>query len=111
MRATPRLHPTWIGPAVVRQRQKRLRQTADDHDTADRTWDEYWAANRPVELTSAVEQHAGHLARTHALRGAEPVHLASPLAIFGPGLVIAIWHHRPQAGARAAGLRVAPAHL
>jgi uncharacterized protein len=24
-------------------------------------WDGYWAATRPVELTAAVEQHAGRL--------------------------------------------------
>jgi uncharacterized protein len=85
--------------------------TADDHDAAARIWTHYWAATRPVELTEAVEQHAGELARTHALRGADAVHLASALAISDPDLVIAVWDRRLRAGAQAAGLRVAPAQL
>jgi predicted nucleic acid-binding protein len=46
----------------------------DDLDTAEQAWEQYWAAVRPVELTAAVERHAGHLARSHALRGADAVH-------------------------------------
>ena len=52
----------------------------DDLDTAEHAWEQYWAAMRPVELTAAVERHAGQLARSHALRGADAVHLASALA-------------------------------
>jgi uncharacterized protein len=33
--------------------------------------------DRPVELTRAVQRHAGQLAASHALRGADAVHLAS----------------------------------
>jgi uncharacterized protein len=84
-----------------------------DHelDTAEQAWDEYWAAARPVELTAAVERQAGDLAGQYALRGADAVHLASALAIGNPDLVIAVWDRRLHAGARAAGLRVAPAQL
>ena len=53
-------------------------------DGAEQAWEEYWAASRPVELTAAVERHAGQLAREHALRGADAVHLASALALPGP---------------------------
>jgi predicted nucleic acid-binding protein len=84
---------------------------ADDLDAAEQAWSDYWAATRPVELTAAVEQHAGHLARLHSLRGAHAVHLASALAIADPDLVVAVWDRRLHTGARAAGLRVAPAHL
>jgi uncharacterized protein len=80
-------------------------------DAAERDWDQYWAATRPVELTLAVERHAGQLARAHALRGADAVHLASALAIGDPGLIIAVWDRRLHAGARAAGCRVAPNQL
>ena len=69
------------------------------------------AAVRPVELTDAVQEHAGRLARVHALRGADAVHLASALAIGDPGLVVAVWDRRLHAGTLAAGLRVAPAQL
>jgi uncharacterized protein len=71
----------------------------------------YWAATRPIELTAAVEQHAGILAKEHALRGADAVHLASALALGDPDLVVAAWERRLHAGAHAAGLRVAPAQL
>ena len=85
----------------------------DEHelDAAERAWDGYWAATRPVELTAAVEQHAGQLARLHALRGADAVHLASALAIGDPSLIVVAWDRRLHAGARAAGVRVAPAQL
>jgi uncharacterized protein len=82
-----------------------------DLDSAEQAWDSYWAATRQVELTAAVEQHAGHLARAHALRGADAVHLASALAIGDPDLVVAVWDRRLHAGAQAAGIRVAPAQL
>jgi predicted nucleic acid-binding protein len=80
-------------------------------NAAGQTWREYWAVVRPVELTTAVEQHAGRLTRSHALRGADAVHLASALAIGDPGLIMAVWDRRLHAGARSASLRVAPAAL
>ena len=80
-----------------------------DLHTAEQAWEEFWAAARPVELTLAVERHAGELAREHALRGADSVHLASALAIGDPDLVIAVWDRRLHAGALASGTSVAPA--
>jgi len=77
-------------------------------ETAERAWEEFWAATRRVELTSAVERKAGELARRHALRGADAVHLASALAIGDADLVFAVWDQHLHAGARAARLRVAP---
>jgi hypothetical protein len=78
---------------------------------AGQTWGEFWAAIRPVELTAAVGQHAGQLARSSALRGADAIHLASALAIGDYDLVMAVWDRRLHQGARSAGLRVAPADL
>jgi predicted nucleic acid-binding protein len=83
--------------------------TEAELDAAEHGWDGYWAATRPVELTAPVERHAGQLARAHALRGADAVHLASALAIGDPELIIAVWDRRLHAGAQAAGCRVAPA--
>lgn len=83
----------------------------DELDRAEQAWEEYWAASRPVELTATVERRAGQLAREHALRGADAVHLASALAIGDPGLVIAVWGRRLHTGAQVAGIRVAPAQL
>ncbi len=82
-----------------------------DLDAAEQAWAGYWAATRPVELTPAVEQHAGQLARVHALRGADAVHLASALAIGDPDLVVVVWDRRLHIGAQQAGVRVAPAQL
>jgi uncharacterized protein len=81
----------------------------DDLRTAEGAWEEFWAATRPVELTPAVERHAGELASQHALRGADSVHLASALAIGDPDLIIAVWDRRLHAGALAGGSSVAPA--
>lgn len=83
----------------------------DDLETAEQAWEHCWAAIRPVELTAAVERHAGQLARTRALRGAGAVHLASALAIGHPDLIIAVWDRRLHAGAATTGLRTAPAQL
>jgi hypothetical protein len=55
---------------------------------AERAWEQYWAAIRPIELTAAVERHAGELARSHALRGADALNLASALAIADPDLTV-----------------------
>lgn len=85
--------------------------TRSEADAAVRSWEEFWAATRPVELNATVERHAGELARTCALRGADAVHLASALAIGVPDLVMAVWDRRLREGARTSGLRVAPATL
>lgn len=78
---------------------------------AELAWTEYWSATRPVELTYAVEQHAGQLAAEYALRGADAVHLASALALGDPELIVAAWDRRLRDGVSAAGLAVAPARL
>lgn len=85
--------------------------TEAELDAAERDWDGYWAATRPVELTPAVERHAGQLTRAHALGGADAVHLASALAIGDPDLIVAVWDRRLHNGTRTAGCRVAPAQL
>ena len=94
-----------------------------DHDIdaaglldATNSWEELWAAIRPVELTVSVERAAGRLARAHMLRGADAVHLASAMTIAGPArergdLVFAVWDRRLHAGAAAEHLAVAPATL
>ena len=95
-----------------------LAAAARNHDldddglaTAETALDEYWAAVRPVELTGPVERHAGQLARKHALRGADAVHLASALAIGDRDLVVAVWDRRLHVGAQEAGTLVVPARL
>jgi predicted nucleic acid-binding protein len=77
-------------------------------EVAEQAWEQYWGATRAVELTRAVQQHAGQLARDGALSGADAVHLASALAIGAVDLVMAVWDRRLHEGARAAQLRVAP---
>lgn len=95
-----------------------LATAARNHDldetglaSAEQAWADYWPAVRPVELTKAVERHAGQLAGWHGLRGADAVHLASAMAVGDPELVLAVWDRRLHAGARAVHLRVAPFEL
>jgi predicted nucleic acid-binding protein len=85
--------------------------TQAELEAAEQDWDGYWRATWPIELTSAVEHQAGQLARAHALRGADAVHLSSALALGDPGLIVAVWDRRLHIGAKAAGCRVAPAGL
>ena len=83
-----------------------------DAARARKDWAEYWSSVRPVELTPAVERHAGELARLHRLRGADAVHLASALAVGADEpqrLLVAVWDARLASAAGAAGLAVAPA--
>ncbi len=75
---------------------------------AQRTWEDFWAATRPVELTAAVATHAGDLAAEHALRGADSVHLASLLAIGTTQSLFAVWDQRLRTGALAVGAQLAP---
>jgi predicted nucleic acid-binding protein len=79
-------------------------------DQALAAFDRYWAAVRPVELTEEVQRDAGRLARTHALSGADAVHLASSLVIGDPTLVVATWDRRLAAGALTCALAVSPAN-
>ena len=85
--------------------------TAREFADAEQSWDEFWAATRPVEFTSNVERQAGHLVGAHSLRGADAVHLASALAVADPNLVVAVWDRRLHSGARAERLAVAPKAL
>ena len=85
--------------------------TGEEVRLAAQSWEDFWAATRPVELTPAVERRAGELAHAHALKGADAVHLASALAIGDPGLIVAVWDRRLHAAVTAVGLRVAPRHL
>lgn len=85
--------------------------TANELRTAERLWEEFWAAIRPVELTGSVELSAGQLAAQRALRGADAVHLASALAVGSTDLVVAVWDRRLHAGAVAERFAVAPPTL
>lgn len=81
----------------------------DGVQQAERAWEDFWRATRPVELTPEVERRAGQLAGEYALRGADAVHLASALAVADTELIVAVWDRRLHGGALSAGLSVAPA--
>ena len=78
---------------------------------AESSWEELWAAVRPVELSAQVERQAGRLAADRALRGADAVHLASALAVGSQDAVVAVWDRRLHEGACSEGMAVAPAQL
>ena len=71
--------------------------------------DTFWSFVRAVELTEQVRREAGQLARAHALRGADAIHLASALAVGDSQLLMAVWDRQLAAGARTSGLAVSPA--
>jgi uncharacterized protein len=77
-------------------------------DTAEDEFEAFWASVRTLELTEALARIAGHECRTHALGGADGVHLASALAAVDAGVLVVTWDRRLSDGARAAGLLVAP---
>jgi predicted nucleic acid-binding protein len=79
-----------------------------DLESVERAWEDYWAFTRPVELTATVERHAGQLARRHALRSADAIHLASALLLEDPDLLLAVWDRRLHTAARETPLLVAP---
>jgi predicted nucleic acid-binding protein len=83
----------------------------DGLEQAEESWEEFWGATRPVELTPAVGHQAGQLARQLALRGADAVHLASALAMSDQSLIVAVWDRRLHDGALASHLAVAPVTL
>jgi predicted nucleic acid-binding protein len=85
------------------------RLDAGDQRRAEAAWEDYWAATRRVEFSEPVTAHAGRLAGSHALCGADAVHLASLFAVGGAETVFAVWDRRLRAAARTAGVRLAPA--
>lgn len=78
------------------------------HEIAEASWEEFWSATRVIEMTEAVAQHAGDLAREHSLRGADAVHLASSLVLGAEAVVLAAWDTQLRLGAEAAGISVVP---
>jgi len=85
------------------------RLTPGDQDRAERAWEGFWAATRPVELTAELAEEAGGLAGRHALRGADAVHLASLLVLGIEDAVFVAWDRRLREGARAVGAALVPA--
>lgn len=100
------VHPEVRAALAAAGRAHRLSPADQDH--AEAMWQQFWSATRPVELTEDVTQRAGELARRHALRGADAVHLASLLAVGAADTVFAVWDHRLRKGALAAGVQLAP---
>lgn len=83
----------------------------EGYAAARRDWEEFWSAIRAVELTTEVGRHAGELARSRALRGADAVHLASALAVESTNLVVAVWGRPLREGVVAERLAIAPRAL
>jgi uncharacterized protein len=85
--------------------------TEREYTEAQTAWSRHWGAVRPIELSAAVADRAGELARALSLRGADAVHLASALAVGLDDLVIAVWDRQLHAASLLAGLRVVPASI
>lgn len=102
-------YPEVCGALAAAERNHQL--TTDLHEVARTLWDRYWNAMRPIEITDRIARRAGELAREHALRGSDAVHLASALVLDVDDLVVAAWDRRMRAGAVAAAMSVAPSQL
>lgn len=100
-------YPEVCAALAAAGRDHRLDRDGQRH--AGSAWEEFWAATRVVELTESIAAHAGELARAHALRGADAVHLASALAIGTSDTLFAVWDARLRSGAQTVGIRVVPA--
>lgn len=99
-------HPEVCAALAAAERGHRLE--VPERRRAEALWEDYWAATRVVELTEAVSAEAGRLAGVHGLRGADAVHLASVLAVGSSDVLFAVWDRRLRAGAREAGVPLAP---
>lgn len=97
-------YPEVLAALAAAGRAHRIR--ADEQLQAQAMWEEFWAATRAVELTEDIAHHAGQLAATHLLRGADAVHLASALAI--DGAVFAVWDQQLRTAGHEAAIRLAP---
>lgn len=84
------------------------RLSSDGLATAKGEWRRIWQAVRPVELVEDVDDHAGDLAESHALSGADALHLASALVYGAAGVIVATWDIRLRDAARAEGSATAP---
>jgi predicted nucleic acid-binding protein len=100
-------YPEVCAALAAAGRDRQLTENA--RTSAEATWREFWSATRAIELTEHVAQRAGELARAHALRGADAIHLASALALDHDQVIVAVWDARLQRSVEALGLRVAPA--
>ena len=100
-------YPEVCAALAAAGRNRQLTGTAQA--SAEGTWHEFWSATRPIELTEQVADRAGELARAHALRGADAIHLASVLALSHNEVIVAVWDVRLREGVEVLGLQVAPA--
>ncbi|HVF18782.1 MAG TPA: type II toxin-antitoxin system VapC family toxin [Mycobacteriales bacterium] len=85
------------------------RFTSRDLLAATAAWHRHWDSVRVIELTEEVTGVAGALAETHAMRGADAVHLASLLAVGRGAVALAAWDQRLRVAALAEGVLVLPA--
>lgn len=98
-------------PAALHAARRHGRLAADQLALAQSEWDVFRAGLRLVEVSAAVADDAARLTADHTLAGADAVHLASVLTLAQTQPVLAVWDKRLHAGARALGVRTAPAAL
>lgn len=98
-------------PAALHAARRNGRLAADQLALAQSEWDVFRAGLRLVEVSAAVAHDAARLTADYALAGADAVHLASVLTLAQTQPVLAVWDKRLHAGARALGVRTAPAAL
>ena len=110
VRVTSRLAVTEVAAALhAARRSDRL--TGRGLRSAMTSWQQSLAALRFLEVTPTLAERAADLTATHALGGADALHLAGVLSLQPASPVLAVWDRRLHAGALAAGVRTLPASL
>lgn len=95
--------------AAIAAAGRARRFAAGGEEAAQAEWEYYWSATQPIELTNEVALDAGRLAKLHALRGADAVHLASALRMAEAAPLFAVFDARLAAAALDEGFAVVPA--
>lgn len=94
--------------AALAAAHRNVRISAEQHTETEGAWEQYWASVRTIPMSDLITRLAGQECVTHALSGADGVHLASMLAAADADIIIATWDKRLSTAASASGFRVAP---
>jgi len=95
--------------AALAMAQRTGRLDTDAYQGAVQSCRRFVGALRMVELTSEIAASAAEIAASHALSGADAIHLASAMLLGNGEVVLATWDRRLHEAATANGLAMLPA--
>ncbi len=101
----------WSAALLCLAPSEKGRLQARGESLATRNLDDRWLQLQIVEFDDELTRNAGELARAHALRALDAIHLASAGVIVEeslPEVTFACWDRRLWEAAESSGFRVAP---